>query len=123
MPDDMSNGSKNDIVNLVTPSMLTGNKRRNERGSINDIPFILLFIVIKIIGRSKTKQTNSKLPPGPRKLPLIGNIHQLEALPHQSLAKLAQQYGPLMHMRLGEISCIVVSSQEMAKEVIYKNLV
>lgn len=37
MPDDMSNGSKNDIVNLVTPSMLTGNKRRNERGSIHDI--------------------------------------------------------------------------------------
>jgi cytochrome P450 len=84
---------------------------------ISTILGLLLFIVIKITCKSKAKKTNSKLPPGPRKLPLIGNIHQLGALPHQSLAKLAQQYGPLMHMKLGELSCIVVSSQEMAKEV------
>ncbi|GAU41213.1 hypothetical protein TSUD_128890 [Trifolium subterraneum] len=85
---------------------------------ISTILGLLLFIVIKITCKSsKAQKTNSKLPPGPRKLPLIGNIHQLGALPHQSLAKLAQQYGPLMHMKLGELSCIVVSSQEMAKEV------
>ncbi|KAK2440985.1 hypothetical protein P8452_19946 [Trifolium repens] len=84
---------------------------------ISTILGLLLFIVIKITCKSKAKKINSKLPPGPRKLPLIGNIHQLGALPHQSLAKLAQQYGPLMHMKLGELSCIVVSSQEMAKEV------
>ncbi|GAU41211.1 hypothetical protein TSUD_128870 [Trifolium subterraneum] len=77
----------------------------------------LLFMLIKITWKSKTKKTNSKLPPGPRKLPFIGNIHQLGPLPHQSLAKLAQQYGPLMHMQLGELSCTIVSSQEMAKEV------
>ncbi|KAJ1441273.1 Cytochrome P450 [Sesbania bispinosa] len=77
----------------------------------------LLFMLFNIIWKSKAKNANSKFPPGPRKLPLIGNMHKLGALPHCSLAKLAQQYGPLMHMQLGELSCIVVSSPEMAKEV------
>ncbi|KAL5077389.1 hypothetical protein RYX36_016373, partial [Vicia faba] len=88
---------------------------------ISTILGFLLFMLIKIILRSKAKKTNYKLPPGPRKLPLIGNTHQLGALPHQSLAKLAHQYGPLMHMQLGELSCIVISSQEMAKEVMKKH--
>ena len=79
--------------------------------------FIFLFMVANIFWRSKTKSSNSKLPPGPKKVPLIGNIHQLGALPHRSFAKLAKQYGALMHIQLGQLSCIVVSSPEMAKEV------
>ncbi|KAK7371895.1 hypothetical protein VNO80_05262 [Phaseolus coccineus] len=79
--------------------------------------FILVFMLINIFRRSKTTNSNSKLPPGPRKLPLIGNIHQIGTQTHRSLAKLARQYGPLMYMQLGELCCIVVSSPEMAKEV------
>ncbi|KAH1092651.1 hypothetical protein GYH30_038724 [Glycine max] len=79
--------------------------------------FLLVFILIITLWRSKTKNSNSKLPPGPRKLPLIGSIHHLGTLPHRSLARLASQYGSLMHMQLGELYCIVVSSPEMAKEV------
>ncbi|XP_027939382.1 cytochrome P450 71D10-like [Vigna unguiculata] len=79
--------------------------------------FILVFMLINIFWRSKTKNSNSKLPPGPKKLPLIGNIHQIGTQTHMSLATLARQHGPLMHMQLGELCCIVVSSAEMAKEV------
>ncbi|KAK7299944.1 hypothetical protein RJT34_10774 [Clitoria ternatea] len=80
--------------------------------------FLFVLIVLNTLRRSKTKNSNSKLlPPGPRKLPLIGNIHHLSTLPHRSLARLAKEYGPLMHMQLGELCCIVVSSPEMAKEV------
>ncbi|BAT80611.1 hypothetical protein LR48_Vigan07g013300 [Vigna angularis] len=80
--------------------------------------FILLFMLINIFWRSKTRNSNSKLlPPGPRKLPLIGNIHQIGSQTHTSLATLARQHGPLMYMQLGELCCIVVSSAEMAKEV------
>lgn len=79
--------------------------------------FLFLFMVFSIVWRSKTKPSNSKLPPGPPKLPLIGNMHQLGAMPHRGLAKLAQQYGPLMHIKLGGLPTIVVSSPEMAKEV------
>ncbi|CAL5392579.1 unnamed protein product [Camellia sinensis] len=80
---------------------------------------LFIFILVKNMKRFKPKNSTPKLPPGPRKLFLIGNIHQLlgSALAHHTLKKLATKFGPLMHLQLGEMSTIVVSSPEIAKEV------
>ncbi|RCV42113.1 hypothetical protein SETIT_9G189700v2 [Setaria italica] len=56
------------------------------------------------------------LPPGPRPLPLIGNLHLLGDQPHRSLAGLAKIHGPLMSLRLGAVTTVVASSPEVARE-------
>ncbi|PON94073.1 Cytochrome P450, E-class, group I [Trema orientale] len=81
--------------------------------------FLFVFMAMKIlIKRAKTSSSVSKLPPGPWKLPLLGNIHQVfGSLIDHKLRDLAKIYGPLMYLRIGGVPTIVVSSPEFSQEV------
>ncbi|KAG6717308.1 hypothetical protein I3842_04G092100 [Carya illinoinensis] len=70
---------------------------------------------------NKTK----KLPPSPRGLPIFGNLHMFGKFPHRDLHRLAQKYGPIMHLRLGFVPTIVLMTRcrppsEFAKHISYK---
>ncbi|AET00731.1 putative premnaspirodiene oxygenase [Medicago truncatula] len=83
---------------------------------------LILNVGKRLKSKSSDNNTTSKLPPGPWKLPIIGSIHHMiGSLPHHSMRELSQKYGPLMHLKLGETSAIVVSSKEIAKEVLKTN--
>lgn len=77
------------------------------------LPILLLFL----LQRYKAP-INVRLPPGPRGLPLIGNLHQFDASNPENVRKLSQKYGPLMSLRIGSVETLVVSSAKMAKEVL-----
>ncbi|KAI4356844.1 hypothetical protein L6164_000831 [Bauhinia variegata] len=59
-------------------------------------------------------------PPGPRPFPIIVNILVLGSHPHRSLAKLSKTFGPIMSLKLGSRTTIVISSPDMAEEVLKK---
>ncbi|XP_026444276.1 cytochrome P450 71A9-like [Papaver somniferum] len=91
--------------------------------------FMILLLVfaaslLVLWWRKNRKERNGmrRLPPGPRRFPLIGNLLQLgNELPHVSLQMLSNKYGPLMFLKLGSIPTLVVSSADMAKEILTKH--
>ncbi|KAL0911275.1 hypothetical protein M5K25_019406 [Dendrobium thyrsiflorum] len=78
---------------------------------------IILFLLLKKLRTPKTSNT-IHLPPSPWKLPFIGNIHHLlGGHPHRKLRDLSNKYGPLLHLQLGEINQIIITSSELARKV------
>ncbi|KAI7993595.1 Ferruginol synthase [Camellia lanceoleosa] len=61
------------------------------------------------------------LPPGPIGLPLFGNLFEVGPKPHESLAKLAEPYGPLISICLGSKTSVVASSPDVAREILQKH--
>ncbi|RZC73046.1 hypothetical protein C5167_048523, partial [Papaver somniferum] len=59
--------------------------------------------------------------PGPVHVPIIGNLLKLGKKPQESLTVLAERYGPLMSLKLGTLTTIVVPSSAMAKEILQNN--
>ncbi|KAL2347891.1 hypothetical protein Fmac_001891 [Flemingia macrophylla] len=81
--------------------------------------FLFLIVAWKIGNNVKKIESSLKIPPGPWKLPVIGNIPHLvtSTLPHKKLRDLAKIYGPLMYLQIGEVLTIIVSSPEYEKEI------
>ncbi|CAI0456495.1 unnamed protein product [Linum tenue] len=82
---------------------------------------VLTITILRFLLAPKPPAAAAKLPPGPTRLPIIGNIHNLGAKPHRSLADLAEKHGPLMSIKLGRITTIVASSPAVAREILQKH--
>ncbi|WOK94591.1 Cytochrome P450 [Canna indica] len=86
-----------------------------ETSLLSTLFIFALFLLLTSIKRTSKKTT--RLPPSPPTLPVIGNLHLLGSLTHRSLRALSNQYGSLMLLHLGQIPTLVISSPEMAKEI------
>ncbi|KHN09046.1 cytochrome P450 83B1-like [Glycine soja] len=78
------------------------------------LPAVVLLLIL-----FKANKNNPPRPPGPRGLPIIGNLHQLDASKlNLQLGQLSKTYGPLFSLRIGFKPALVVSSPKLAKEVL-----
>ncbi|CAK8537671.1 unnamed protein product [Lathyrus sativus] len=77
------------------------------------IPFT--YFLFTFFSNPKQKNNKNKKPPGPRALPIIGNLHLLGKLPHRALQSLSKKYGPIMSMQFGQVPAVVISSSKSAE--------
>ncbi|KAG7558794.1 Cytochrome P450 [Arabidopsis thaliana x Arabidopsis arenosa] len=79
---------------------------------------LLLIIFLLLTAFKHTYQVKHLRIPSPPGFPIIGNLHQLGELPHQSLWNLSKKYGPVMLLKLGKVPTVVLSSSETAKQAL-----
>eukprot|EP00250_Pteridium_aquilinum_P021885 c25255_g2_i2 orf=256-1770(-) len=72
------------------------------------------LLLVKLVQRLRVR-----LPPGPFAWPIVGNWLQFKkGLTPQNLAVIAKKYGDVCMLQMGQRKVLVVSSPEMAKEVL-----
>ncbi|KAJ4963431.1 hypothetical protein NE237_023370 [Protea cynaroides] len=83
-------------------------------------PMMLLFVLPLLFLMGLFVRSRKKLPypPGPKGLPIIGNMNMLDQLNHRGLANLSKIYGGIIHLRLGFLHVVAVSTPELARQVL-----
>ncbi|CAK8543309.1 unnamed protein product [Lathyrus sativus] len=81
--------------------------------------FLALLIFTLLIKNIGTTNENTKFnpPPSPPSLPVIGHLHLIGSVIPKSFQKLSHLYGPLLHLKLGASTSILVSNAQVAKQV------
>ncbi|KAG9441569.1 hypothetical protein H6P81_017423 [Aristolochia fimbriata] len=83
--------------------------------------FLVIWVLHHFLKKPRSAAGDGNRPPGPVPAPVVGSLFKLGDAPHRSLADLAAKYGPVMSVRLGQVTSVVVSSAAVAKEVLQKN--
>ncbi|XP_072560930.1 cytochrome P450 2K1-like [Paramormyrops kingsleyae] len=77
---------------------------------------VLVFLVLYLLSSIHNK---GKEPPGPRPLPLIGNLLQLDFKKlHLSLFQLSQKYGQVFTIHFGSRKCVVLAGFKTVREAL-----
>ncbi|XP_034288424.1 cytochrome P450 2K6-like isoform X1 [Pantherophis guttatus] len=65
------------------------------------------------------KKSSKDFPPGPRPLPVVGNLHIMNLKkPYQTMLELSKQYGPIFKIQLGLQKMVVLTGYETIKEAL-----
>ena len=83
--------------------------------------FYLALILSTVFIIKLLNHHNRNLPPSPFSLPIIGHLHLLKQPLHQTLETLSLQYGPILSLKVGSRSILVVSSPSAVEECFTKN--
>ncbi|KAI6676009.1 hypothetical protein NL676_036805 [Syzygium grande] len=78
--------------------------------------FTLLYLSYKLY-----KHLTLNLPPGPRPWPVVGNLYSVKPVRFRCFSEWSQAYGPIISVWFGSTLNVVVSSAELARQVLKEN--
>ncbi|ODM89460.1 Methyl farnesoate epoxidase [Orchesella cincta] len=85
------------------------------------VALIFYFLIVLFTENFINKRNQ---PPGPLRLPIVGNLIQLAWInskePHTAFTKLSQTYGDIMSIQLGSVSSVVLNSFDLMQEYLSK---
>ncbi|NWX85161.1 CP2K1 protein, partial [Nothoprocta pentlandii] len=80
---------------------------------------ILTLLFIMKIGGFWNGYPRKNFPPGPRALPVIGNLHLFDLKrPYRTYLQLSKAYGPVFSVQMGQRKIVVISGYETVKEAL-----
>ncbi|XP_077177804.1 vitamin D 25-hydroxylase isoform X1 [Paroedura picta] len=81
------------------------------------VAFLLLLLLLLVVRQLLKQRRPPGFPPGPARLPLIGNIHSLASeQPHVYMKRQSEVHGQIFSLDLGGISAIVLNGYDAVKE-------
>ncbi|XP_074905065.1 cytochrome P450 2K1-like [Buteo buteo] len=81
--------------------------------------FILTFLSILKMRAFWNNHRGKNFPPGPRALPIIGNLHLFDLKrPYRTYLQLSKLYGPVFSVQMGLRKIVVLSGYETVKEAL-----
>ncbi|XP_020268937.1 cytochrome P450 703A2 [Asparagus officinalis] len=90
------------------------------------VPFVIMILLILYLvlmfrlERRRKRGSSVRLPPGPPRWPIIGNLLQLGPLPHRDFADFCTTYGPLVYLRLGSVDAITTDDPNVIREILIR---
>ncbi|VAH08709.1 unnamed protein product [Triticum turgidum subsp. durum] len=82
------------------------------------LPFAIALVAIPISLALLDRLRLGRLPPGPRPWPVVGNLRQIKPVRCRCFQEWAARYGPIISVWFGSSLTVVVSTSELAKEVL-----
>ncbi|XP_035510986.1 cytochrome P450 2K1-like [Morone saxatilis] len=83
---------------------------------------VALLLVLYLVSGSFTSHKVGKEPPGPRPLPLLGNLLQLDLKrPYKTLCELSKKYGSVFTVYFGTNKVVVLAGYKTVKEALVSN--
>uniref|UniRef100_H3CWK1 Cytochrome P450 2K1-like n=1 Tax=Tetraodon nigroviridis TaxID=99883 RepID=H3CWK1_TETNG len=81
---------------------------------------VVLLLLLYVLSRTHSSSgAPGREPPGPRPLPLLGNLLQLNlSRPQQTLCELSKKYGPVFTVHFGPKKVVVLASHKTVKEAL-----